>query len=266
MFIIFLLLLLSILFVLSGTVYAELMNRFSFTESVLYMSELNSKKVFSLDKVLMFSSASASNNEVVNKALWDINISQFTDIAIYINNHSENELTAENTINSLYIDNLKFNNQPSLGNCNLFYKNVNNFGKYEYIENNIIQDSLNFEIVQENINYDSPRIYIDASTPICLSFVNKDIKTNAIISDTSIPLVYDGSLLKRTGVSLNNLRTNLSFNIHIINNLDQHFVCNVNIEIPLEDENSDIYSGYIKKELSNLSISNLSISNFYRTK
>lgn len=261
MFVLFLFLLLFILFALSNTIYAELMNRISFQESVIYMSELNSKPIFSLNKILMFSSASAEHNSVVNKALWDINVSQYTDIAIYINNHAENGLTAENTINSLYIDNIEFNQLPIQGTPNLYYKNINNFGKYEYIEDKLIDNNLNFEIVRENINYENPELYIDASSPIVLSYINKDIKTNLILSDTENALVYDGSLLKRANIILNNIKTNLSFDIHIINNLNQHFICNVNIEIPLETADSSIYNGYIKQELSDLSI-----YHFYRTK
>lgn len=261
-FIVFLLLLLTILFTLSSTVYAELLNRISFQESVIYMSSLNSKTIFSLDKILLFSSASAEHNEVTNKALWDINVAQFTDIALYINNYSsENELTSENTINSLYIDNINFNETPSFGTHNLFYKNVNNFGKYEYVENNLIDDKLNFEIVKENINYEVPQLYFDTSSPICLSYINKNIKSNVILSDTQNSLVYDGSLLKRTNISLANIATNFSFDIHIINNLKQHFICNVNIDIPLETDDTNIYNGYVKQDLSNLSI-----TPFYRTK
>lgn len=260
-FVTFLLLLLTILFALSGTVYAELMNRFSFQESVIRISALNSKTVFSLDKLLLFSSASAQHNDVINKALWDINISQFTDIALYINNYAENGLTAENTVNSLYLDNIQFNEAPTIGTPNLFYKNVNNFGKYEYVENNIINNSLNFEIVKQAINYEKPQLYIDASSPLCFSYINKDIKSNVILTDTNTALIYDGSLLKRANVLISNITSNFSFDIHIINNLNQHFICKVNIEIPLENDNSTIYDGYVKQEFSNLSM-----YQFYRTK
>lgn len=260
-FIAFLLLLLTILFILSGTVYAEIMNRFSFQESVLYISELNSKTVFSLDKILIFSSASADHNNVINKALWDINISQFADIAIYLNNNSKDGLNATNTINSLYIDNISYSEAPTLGTPNLFYKDVNTFGKYEYLENNLISNNLNFEIVKDSINYESPQLYIDCSSPICFTYINKDVKSNVIIADTNNALIYDGSLLKRANIAISNLSSSFSFDIHIINNLNQHFVCNVYIKVPLQNNDSDIYNGYIKQELSNLSM-----YQFYRIK
>ncbi len=250
-FIFLLLILLSIMFVLSTTVYAELTNRLCIEESMARFSKLNSKNIFSIDKILMFSSASSENNEVVNKALWDINISQYTDIAIYINNNAENGLTSENTINSLYIDNVNFFESPSLGTPNLCYKNVNNFGKYEYNPDNIITDALHFEVVNDNIDYEKPQSYIDVSSPICLTYINKNIKENTILSDISNPLIYDGSLLKRANIALGNISAGVSFDIHIINNLNQHFICNASINIPLSSDTSSIYDGYIKQELHN---------------
>ena len=44
----------------------------------------------------------------------------------------------------------------------------------------------------------------------------------------------------------------LSFNINITNNLDEKYVNKVSIKIPLEDDNTNIYSGFIKKELTNI--------------
>lgn len=253
--------LLTVLFSLSSMVYADLMNKYTFEESVAKTAQLNSSTIFSLDKIFVFSSAHATQNEVNNKAIWDINLSQFSDIAIYLNNHGSNPLTHENTIQSFYIDNIEFTKMPEIGSPTLLYKNVNQFGKYEWIENNIISDSLNYEIVSKDIHYETPQIYLDGSSPICLSFINKDIKTNHIISDSSTALTYNGSLLKRSNVSLNSISTNLSFDIHIINALNQHFKCNVNLEIPLKDENSSIYDGNYKKEWTDLSM-----YSFYRLK
>lgn len=254
-------LLLGILFSLSGMVYADLMNKYTFEESVAKMSKLNSTPIFSLDKILIFSSAHATQNEVNNKAIWDINVSQFSDIAIYITNQGSNPLNYENTIKSLYIDNIQYHTKPELGTPILLHKNINHFGKYELLEHNRIENSLQYEIVAENINYENPQLYLDGSSPICLTYINKDIKTNHIIADTNTPLTYNGSLLKRSNISLNSIATSLSFDINIINAFHQHFKCNVNLEIPLKDEQSTIYDGNYTKEWNNLSM-----YSFYRLK
>ena len=48
---------------------------------------IQSKTIFSIDKIVLYSSASAiKNNNTYQKAYWDLDIYQFTDIAIYLNN------------------------------------------------------------------------------------------------------------------------------------------------------------------------------------
>lgn len=147
----------------------------------------------------------------------------------------------------------------------MYYKDLNSFGKCNIIDENLIVDRLDFSILNTNeeIDYSRPNLYNSCQTPITLEFVNKDIKTNAIITNNNEPLTFDGTLLKKANITLNSIYTTLSFNINIINNLDEKFICNINIEIPLEDtrSNESILNGNIKKE-----ISNLTNYKFYKTK
>ena len=102
------------------------------------LTRLNSKTVFSIDRIYLYSSADATSNETT-KPVWDLNLFQFTDIALYINNRSENGVTYENTIKELRIDNVKFNDLKS-GTPSLYYKNVNDFAKLTNIEDNKIKN------------------------------------------------------------------------------------------------------------------------------
>ena len=85
-----------------------------FTEHFRYLnnyenniSELEStytNRIFSVNKIIVYSSANATDSEATKSRL---NISQFSDIAIFINNNSNNIFTKENTIKELYLDNIK---------------------------------------------------------------------------------------------------------------------------------------------------------------
>lgn len=86
--------------------------RYHFEKNILEIAELNSKDIFSLDKIFLFSSADATNNSTSN-ANWDLNISQYSDIAVFISN-DKNNLSNENSIKKLYLDNFKFNTTPSI--------------------------------------------------------------------------------------------------------------------------------------------------------
>lgn len=121
----------------------------SFAEETDEFYKLNQKTIFSIDKIYMYSSASAiENNE--KKPIWNINLFQFTDIAIYINSHSDNELTNENSIKELYIDNIKFGD-VKLGTQSLYYKDINDFGK-SLIKKNEETASSQYDTEVQNID------------------------------------------------------------------------------------------------------------------
>jgi len=128
----------------------------------------------------------------------------------------------------------------------LYYKNINNFAKSDIIENNIITDKLEFEVTSEDeANLDNPVLYNNLANPIVLSYVNENIKSDYTLTNTSTPITYDGSLLKKCNILLNTLKCKISFDIFIVNNLDQEFKSSVYIDIPLENGDKTLYDGNI---------------------
>ncbi len=128
----------------------------------------------------------------------------------------------------------------------MYYKNINNFAKSDIIENNIITDKLEFEVTSEDeANLDNPVLYNNLANPIVLSYVNENIKSDYTLTNTSTPITYDGSLLKKCNILLNTLKCKISFDIFIVNNLDQEFKSSVYIDIPLENGDKTLYDGNI---------------------
>ena len=117
------------------------------------------------------------------------------------------------------------------------------------IEENRINDRLDYELYNDSqdIDFTKPQNTTSLSIPLTLSFINSNIKENYVVTDYSEPLVYDGSLLKRCKIPLYSLEGSLSFNINIINNLDEHFYETITLDIPLRDEQSSIYDGSYTK-------------------
>ncbi len=230
------------------TILSEITNN-KFALEIDEFSKLNSKTVFSIDKIYMYNSADADSNEE-NRAIWNINVHQFTDIALYINNRSESNVNYENSIKEMYIDNIRFSGLEK-GTPTLAFENVQNFGKFSNIEENVIKDRLEYTVINDgNIDYSKPQIYADCSNPILLEYANKNIKEHEIISDISQELKFNGELLRKTGVFLDSIECILAFDITIINNYNQKFIANVYLDIPLEDTQTGdtIYNGkYIKK-------------------
>lgn len=262
------LLIIFLIFSIRNIVMCQVANRnLAELADSFYMS--NAKTVFSIDKIILYSSANAIKNEVT-RPVWDLNVYQYTDIAIYINNHSDEELNSENAIKTLYIDNIKLNGVKK-GEQSLYFKNAPDFGKSIYsavekkedADSNKIGDKLEFSVLNDgDINYEKRQIYADCSSPITLEYVN-NIVDNKIISDIENDVKYDGSILKRSGIVLSDIKSSISFRINLTNNYNQKYMANVYIEIPLEDSvtGDNIYSGKFEKK-----IEEENYSKFYRLK
>ena len=213
--------------------------------SALDFSDKNQETIFEINNVTFFSSCDAKNKSASSSNFTLENLYQYTDMAFFITSPKE-EKNLENTLKSVYIDNINFTKLPTLGTPSLYYKNIYNFAKSDIIDSNLINNRLDFNISSEDeTSLDTPTLYNNLANPIVLSYVNNNIKTDYTITNTNSPLTYDGSLLKKCDILLNWIRSSISFDIYITNNLDQEFKCTVFIDIPLESEEESIYDGSV---------------------
>lgn len=206
------------------------------------------KTIFSIDKIVLYSSASATNNDTTyQKAYWDLNIYQYTDIAIYINNtNASSTLTQENTIKTLFIDNINYTQIPQNGTPMILYKKYSDFGLDKLKKENNIKNDIEFKVYSNGeTDYEAPAFYADCSNPITLSYINDNIVTNFLLLDNGKPILYDGSLLKRANIPLSSISATISFNVNVVNNLNETFTTNVIIPITLKNNTNSIYDGNI---------------------
>lgn len=223
----------------------------AFINDAIQFAEESQNPIFRVREITLYSSANAVDNST-DKTLQDIDISQFTDIALQIDNKCRtDEITAENTISELFIDNIKVSIPSEKGEHILNYKNPKYFGKYQELSN-YQEDGIWFKIAHSNdeqleIGYDDSVFFTDCSNPISLGFVNKNLLTHCAIGNVDGEIVFDGSVLRNANVDLEDIHAKISFSIHLRNNLDESFVCNVDIDNSLKDIENSIYSGYIMK-------------------
>lgn len=232
-------------------VFSVVFARNSFTNQMVEISDGNENSVFNIQKVLLYSNANAIDNSE-NNSLKNMSICQYTDLSIYIDNTSYiSELTDENTIKQLYIDNIEATTNADMGTKIVNYKNPLDFGKYKKIkspENGRIDfNIINTNEANESTDYSEPTFYTDCSNPITLGYMNKDILTNYSVSQDANSVSFNGKVLKEANISLDDINYTLSFNIHIVNNLNQKFVYNMKLNVDLNDANGGIYNGYIYK-------------------
>ncbi len=239
---IILLLCLVLLFLIYYIINSNI-KKYNLEKSYVSFAEKNKDTTFSINKIVFFSS-SDSKNKASSKSNFTIeNLFAYTDIALFIKNYPDED-TLENTLKEVKISNIKFTKAPSVGEPKLYYKNLSDFASSNTSENNIIQSDLNFSITSDDTaDLSTPTLYNNCANPIVLSYVNENIKTDYTITDTSIPITYNGSLLNRCNVSLDSINTAISFDIYITNNKDEKFKSVVYFDIPYEDNGKSIVDG-----------------------
>ena len=258
--IIFMCLLISLLFIIIlffKIIYTNLINKKKFENSIMSFAEKNQERIFSINKIVFFSSADSKAKTSTTSNFTIENLYTYTDIAIFINNNSD-ENTLENTLKNLKITKIEFTKLPIIGQPKLYFKSINNFAKSEFDESNIINNELKYEITSEDEStLNEPILYNNCANPITFSYINQSIKSDYTITDIKNPLTYNGTLLKRCGIALSSIETSISFDIEIENNKNHKFRTRVFFSIPYEDETKSIYDGnYIIKQNANF--------NFYR--
>ena len=218
----------------------------NFEKAYTSLSHLNEETAFALEKITIFSSATATPKEV-NNSVWNLAISQYSDIAITLKSF---DLPKDLTIQRLYLDNIQIN-KPEYGIPLLYQKSLNDFGKCTYAEDTKEDSTIEFSIVDDKADISTNTIDRNLSLPITLGYYNQNVKENFFDADTS--LEYNGKLLKKASIPPSSIETTLSFDIHILTVQNEEYVCNISIAIPLEDNEKSVYeNGYITKEIRDL--------------
>ena len=232
-----------------------------FSKEMERIAEENKETTFKIQKVVLYSSAEYEDLSP-EQNLQDISIHQYTDIAVYISNDKtqdgskkskniEYKLTEENTVSQLYIDDVKIESVSNLGIKLFNYKNPLEVGKYRNIDTTV--DRIDFDIIHKNEestdDHSKPTFFTDCSNPITVGMLNKNVLEHCTASNDGT-LELNGTILKNAGVNLDDLRTKISFKVHLKNNLNEEFICNVVIENDLGNGTDTIYDGYLLKVLS----------------
>ena len=229
------LIIIFILIFIYGNIIRIHINNSKFLKDSILILEKNQNTIFTLDKIILTSSANAIDNSE-EKNLQDLSIYQFTDIAVYIGNGEE--LTNENTVKNLYIDNIEITTRTKKGTQSLNYKNFQNFGRSDQT-NSDTPSKIEFNVVytneeNEKANYDEPTFYTDCSNPITLGYLNSDIVTGYKMGENT-SISFDGKILKAAGIELKDIECNIKFKVHLENNMQEKFSCWLNFYLPLEE-------------------------------
>lgn len=144
---------------------------------------------------------------------WNLNIMQNNDIYIDIANSNDNEI-----IDRIIIDNFEITKVPIKGNIHI-YRPLN--------EGRIFRNTEEYKVEKEVIFTENK-----TSNQISLRFANEYL-VNYQSNDDSI--VYDGSLLKKVGITQEEIEFKILFDISIELNSGKRFKTTIMLEVPNGD-------------------------------
>ena len=235
---------LIILVFIYGRILRIHINEKKFVENCVEISKKNEEQIFKIEKIVLCSSANALDLSK-EQNLKNLELYQYTDIGIYINNGEE--LSNKNTVKELTIDNISLEGIDNIGSKSLNYKKMSDFGLKEEIKENRETNDIHFNIVytndeNENADYNEATFYTDCSNPITLEYLNYNLMSGFNM-DNNNAVVFDGSVLEKAGISVDDIKCRVKFKINILSNENAFYTCWVNFEIPL----NDIYKGTTMK-------------------
>ena len=243
-----LVIILVILSIHFGFVFQKGMRKNQFAKQMIQIAEANREPIFRVSKIIKYSSAEALDH-TIEQNLQDLSIQQYSDIAIYIDNQSE-ELTEKNTIKELYLDNFKIDVAYQYGTPTLYYKNPFEISKFRMNDEKEIHDSLTYNVIytneqNKNSTYETPTFFADCSNPITIGYINQNIIEHYQVTKENGVVSFDGRIFNNINMNLKELSPKISFTIHLKNNLNESFVCDVSANLQLETEEGTVKSGYI---------------------
>lgn len=238
----FLVILILLIAIYGGILYKHI-EKNTFVYEMEQIVAKNEKTTFSIEKIYLCSSANAIDSTEEQK-LENLDLYQYTDIAVYINNYKEEGLTNKNTVRQLYIDNINLKLDYNIGKTSLVYTNLLKIGSKEQLNNmianseNIQNDKIDFNIINTNeqnnqADYEEPTFYADCSNPISLKYINQINKEYSVGKDNSA--TFDGSILEKAGIKPEDINVQVKFKINLVNNNDEYYSNWVNFRIPLND-------------------------------
>lgn len=213
---------------------------FNNKETKLYNSKV--KEEFKIEKSIYYSSANAiSNTTNYQSPEWNLNVYQYTDIAIYLS-----RLNSDNYITNVVLEN--FN--TDLSKSRIYYLNPKDFGNSSLTEDNLIDKKLEYTVInsenKDNIqNYNIPVFFQDCSNPITLRIVTELSNNYKVESDET--LLYNGTLIKMLGLGIKDLNKQINFDL-IIKTRNLENKIEINLPIQYEENGKSILDGDIEIE------------------
>lgn len=192
-----------------------------------YQVEGEKDMPYKLSKILLVSTVDGNSNED-SENLWNIDITQTNDIFIYI----DAEEGAKETIKEVSLENFVITKAPQKGEVQILRPTAD----LENLYTNSVQNYLNDKIVYQGAKLDDMKSLEISNNGGVVGFrLSLNDLGNFISNDESVEIIYDGRLLSNLGVTLEEIKLTLNFDIVITTNQNISYKGTISLDMPTNE-------------------------------
>lgn len=195
---------------------------------------------FSINKILMVSTVDGQANDDPEN-YWNIDIEQVNDVYIYIDKTIEDE----QTIQEIKLENFILTQGPNKGNVKLLRPTGDIDNLYKYSQD----DCFNKGITYVGGRLDDLKSLEISNDGGVLGFRFSICDLGKFISNEVDNITYDGTLLSGLGLSIDDIKFSVSFDMIITTSENISFKGTINLDLPLDET---IDKGTANKEIVEL--------------
>lgn len=197
---------------------------------------------FSISKILVVSTVDGKLNED-KENIWNIGVTQVNDLYMYVDKTIEDD---DQTIKETRIENFVVNTNPNRGKLKVLRPTGEIANLYTHSE----QDYLNDKIVYTGGVIDDLKSLEISNNGGILGFRISIEELGNYISNEDEQITYDGKLLSNLGVSVEEIKFNISFDVVITTSDNISFKGTINLNLPID---TVIEEGASNKEITDFS-------------
>lgn len=207
-----------------------------------YEVEGEKKLPYKLSKILLVSTVDGKPNED-SENLWNIDITQTNDVFIYV----DPEENTKETIKDISIENFNLSKKAQKGDVQILRPTSDLNDLYS----NSVQDYFNNKIVYQGAKVDDMKSLEISNNGGVVGFRESLINLGKFVSnDENTEIVYDGRLLSNLGISLEEIKQTLNFDIVITTSENISYKGSLTLDMPTSEI---IEQGASKTEITDFS-------------
>ena len=183
---------------------------------------------YKLSKILLVSTVDGKSN-TDSENLWNIDITQTNDIFIYINDKNENQ---KETIKEVSLENFQIIEAPKKGDIQILRPTAD----LDNLYTNSVQNYLEDKIVYQGAKLGDMKSLEIANNGGIVGFRLALNNLGKFVSnDENVEIIYDGRLLSNLGVSLEEIKLRLKFDIIVTTSSNISYKGSLTLDMPTSE-------------------------------